>query len=665
MQACPNLIQSVSVKTIISFFGLILFTFGLCYLSFARTLPSLSPIQSMWSPDTAQIPQLLIHYSWLPRQFVALMAGAGLALAGVILQQVLRNPLAAPSTLGFSSGAMMALTLATIHAPWMLSFGREWVAMAGALGTGLIILALTKKRGFSPLTVILVGMFMTLYCSAVTAVLNVMDQKELWSVFLWGGGSLVQHDWQTFKQMSLPFLLSVVAAIVFVRPLSLIGLSDETAGSAGLNVNRTRMIAFLIAIFVTASIVSHVGVITFIGLAAPALLRIAGIHRFGQRLILAPIVGALLLWFVDLVVQNFGTFSGYAAPTGAVTGLFGAPIMIWLLLRTKSMFQPSVVDHGYVFRTQKPMLVAWVFFAILVLLVVIGLFLGKSQTGWVWGAQALEWRSPRVIAAWMAGALLGASGVIMQRMLRNPMASPELLGVNAGASIGMAIAILSGLGVSIVIQLGFAAVGAFGAMMFVITISRRSNYSPEKVILVGVALTSFVEGITLLMSASGDSRTLLLMSWLTGSTFRIDMTLALLSSGAAIVLLGAAFACTRMQQAVELGPAFIRNAGLNESKARLILLLLVAGMSATATIVVGPLSFVSLMAPHIARMLGVIRVHHQLLVSALIGGLLLVFGDWAGRTLFYPWQVTAPLFTCLVGGPMLIWFLMRREQHAR
>lgn len=140
---------------------------------------------------------LVLHYAWWPRLAMALLAGGGLALAGVLMQQVLRNPLAAPTTLGVASGANLALMAVSLMAPSLLGLGREWVALAGGgLAMGLVF-ALAWRRGLAPMVVVLGGLVVNLYFGALSMVLLLFHQEALKGLLIWGRGRLTRTAGRT------------------------------------------------------------------------------------------------------------------------------------------------------------------------------------------------------------------------------------------------------------------------------------------------------------------------------------------------------------------------------------------------------------------------------------------------------------------------------------
>ncbi len=153
----------------------------------------------------------------------------------------------------------------------------------------------------------------------------------------------------------------------------------------------------------------------------------------------------------------------------------------------------------------------------------------------------------------------------------------------------------------------------------------------------------------------------MLLSWLAGSTYQISGEEALLSCTIAAVLLGVTPLLSRWLDILPLGAVAARAVGLNVAATRLAVMLVAALMTSAATLVVGPLTFVGLMAPHMARMMGAQRALHQVALAATIGALLMILADWAGRVIIFPFQMPAGLFATVIGGPYLMWLLRRQK----
>ncbi|MGQ9367575.1 Fe(3+)-hydroxamate ABC transporter permease FhuB [Azospirillum sp. ST 5-10] len=642
--------------------GLAAAALALTLLGLADALPPPLWREALWAPDAGDFRQLRFHHAALPRVAVALLAGGALGLAGALYQAVLRNPLAEPTTLGVSAGAHLALGAALLYAPWLLDGGREWVALSGAVAATALVLALAAGRGMTPLSLVLAGMIVGLYASSVGAVLVLFHHERMGELFIWQSGSLVQNGWHDAAYLAPRVASGAVAAALMARPLALLALDDDSARSLGLGLSTARLAGLAVATALSAVVVATVGVIGFVGLAAPTLARLTGARRPGERLLWSTLLGAVLLWLADQAVQTAGRF-GPDIPTGVATAVLGAPLLLVLLRLVRSgALRPAPARPPA--RLARPG--RWLAggAVLLGLLLWTALALGRDTTGWHWaGGGALEallpWRAPRVAAALGAGAALAVAGLLLQRMTGNGLASPEVLGVSSGAALGVVllIAVVPAFGTAA--MLGAATAGAGATTAAILWLGRRDAFAPERLLLAGIALGTFLVAVTTFIMASGDPRLGLLLSWMAGSTYRVTEAQAATALAGALVPMVLALPALRWLRILPLGDAVGRALGLDLGASRLVLLLLASVLTAAATLTVGPLSFVGLMAPHMARLLGLRAPAPAMIGSALLGGAIMVGADWAGRMAIFPWEIPAGLFATFIGGPYLMW-LMRR-----
>ncbi|MGR4068814.1 Fe(3+)-hydroxamate ABC transporter permease FhuB [Billgrantia sp. C5P2] len=621
-------------------------------------------VKSLAVPSSQDVSVLLLHYAWWPRLVVALLAGAGLALAGVLMQQVLRNPLASPTTLGVASGANLALMAATLLAPGLLVVGREWVALAGGgLAVGLVFM-LAWRRGLAPIVVVLAGLVVNLYLGALTTALLLFNHEALSGLLIWGAGSLAQNGWDGVATLWPRLAIAAVAAWILLRPLAILELDDVSAKSLGVSLKYLRFAGMGLAVFTTASIVSVVGIIGFIGLAAPNIVRLAGARRLGQRLLWGTLLGAVLLATTDLLLQNFSGVLPTLIPTGAVTGALGAPLLMWLIPRLKLQGnrapQAAIV---LVSRHPAPARLAFRLAIGLLLALGLGLLLGQGANGWYWLSpdnwSVMQWRIPRVMAAAASGLMLAVAGTLLQRLSANPMASPEVLGISGGCAIALIVGIFLLPAPTSGMLVGIGTLGAFATLLVLVALNRRSGFVPERLLLTGVAVSALFDAVRSVMLAGGDPRGQQVIAWLAGSTYYVDLTSALIVGTLAALLALCTLPLTRWLDILPLGAATTRALGVGLNRARLVILLLVALLTACATLVVGPLSFVGLLAPHMARLLGLSRAHHHLMGAALVGMLLMVLADWVGRQIIFPYEIPAGLVASLIGGAYFMWGLRR------
>ncbi|MFQ2649387.1 Fe(3+)-hydroxamate ABC transporter permease FhuB [Aeromonas caviae] len=644
---------------------LLVLTLGLACTELARQLPGALWWQALFSPELDDARQAVVHFSWLPRLAICLLAGAALGLAGTLMQQVLRNPLASPTTLGVASGAQLALMMVTLLAPSWLLIGREWIAMAGgSLAMGLVF-ALAWRRQLNPVVIVFAGLVINLYLAAISMGLLLFFQEELKGLLVWGSGSLAQNSWSGVGYLLPRLLLAAMLATVLVRPLAVLELDDASARSLGVSLKHLRLAGLGLAVFITACVVSVVGLIGFIGLAAPAMVRLLGVRKLAQRLLWAPILGALLLAATDLLLQTLSRFWPVLIPTGAMTALLGAPLLLWLIPRLGiKQSSPKANSSLQLARHPAPTRLVGLMVLGLAAAVIASLLFGQGMDGWGWPSwlrwQAqLEWRLPRTLAAGAAGVLLALAGTLLQRVSNNPMASPELLGVSGGTFMGVIAAALLLPALPLPMMLLGGLVGAFACLLLLVLINRRNGFQPERILLSGIAITALFEPLQAIALANGDLRVQQLLSWMSGSTYYVTQPVALALVVLALLMLAACLLVSRWLDLMPMGPAVATALGIHLGRAQLTILLLVAVLTASATMVIGPLSFAGLLAPHLARLMGLVRARWHLLGAAGCGALLMVSADWIGQQILFPQEVPVGLVSTLLGGAYFMWCLRR------
>lgn len=631
----------------------------------ARQVPGALWWQTLFSPNLDDVRQAVVHFSWLPRLTVTLLAGAALGLAGTLMQQVLRNPLASPTTLGVASGAQLALMMVTLFAPSRLLLGREWIAMAGGSLAMALVFALAWRRQLNPVVIVFAGLVINLYLAAISMGLLLFFQEELKGLLVWGSGSLAQNSWSGVSYLLPRLLVAGGLAAVLVRPLAVLELDDASARSLGISLQQLRLAGLGLAVFVTACVVSVVGLIGFIGLAAPAMVRLLGIRQLGQRLLWGPILGALLLTATDLLLQTLSNVWPVLLPTGAMTALLGAPLLLWLIPRLAlKSGAPKGASGLSVARHPAPTRLLTLLLLGLGLAIIGSLLVGQGMAGWSWPSwlrwQAqLEWRLPRTLAAGAAGVLLALAGTLLQRVSNNPMASPELLGVSGGTFMGVIATALLLPALPLPIMLLGGLLGAFACLLLLVLVNRKHGFQPERILLSGIAITALFEPLQAIALANGDMRVQQLLSWMSGSTYYVTLPVAYGLVALAVLMLAVCLLISRWLDLLPMGSALATALGIRLNRAQLAILLLVAVLTASATLVVGPLSFVGLLAPHMAKLMGLVRARWHLLGAAASGALLMVSADWIGQQILFPQDVPVGLVSTLLGGAYFMWCLRR------
>lgn len=629
---------------------------------------AVTPDMEGYNPDA-----LILYHATLPRLVMALVCGMALGIAGAILQQVLRNPLASPTTLGIDAGARLALALATLLAPELLGLGRDLVALLGSLVTALIVFAIGRRNGFSPLTLVLTGLVISLYCGALSALLVLVGDRFMASLFIWGSGSLSVQSWQPVTDLLLRISISVVPLIWLLRPLAILDTDESIASGLGINIVRTRVIALTCAVALTAFVTSAVGIIGFIGLVAPIIARLSGADRFLPRLIHSGIIGGFLLLLTDAALQLLQT-DGSFIPTGAVTAVLASPLLLILLPRLKTMHRSlGIARPPSNWLTRRPPALPMLVLGLV--LVVAAVMTGRNPGGeWEWTPFAsdisslgvlwhdvLAWRLPRLLAAALAGALLGVAGLLLQRLTGNELASPEVLGVSAGSIIAVAISLYA-IGVhTAAVQNTAAVVGGFVVLGLLLVLGRTSGFAPERILIAGIALNALIDAVVGVLTASGDPRAIMLLGWMSGTIGGTQWQDMVPLSVAALLLIPCALLAGRWLRMLPMGAETAGALGVPVAAARFSLLMLAAGLTAFATFAIGPLTFVGLMAPHVVLLLGVRNIYSAILATAAAGAVIMAVADTLARTVAHPLQLPTGLTAAILCAPVLLWLLSRRQ----
>ncbi len=294
----------------------------------AVNLPFEAIFQGLHSGDEHYF---VVHELRLPRVLLALIVGASLALAGVLVQGVIRNPLASPDLLGVSQGASLAAVILITLYPEVSALWLPAASLLGALGAALILWLLCGQRA-SPIKIAITGVALAaFYASAVDFVMLTRPQN-LNDALLWLTGSLWGRSWEQLW-LAIPAAVLIPLAFGLSQKLNLNNLGDDYATTLGSAVPRTRFLALALAVGLTAASVAVCGPISFIGLMAPHLARrlVGGRH---QRLIpVAMLTGALLLLLADLATRIIKP--PIELPAGIMTAIIGGPYFLYLLKKVR------------------------------------------------------------------------------------------------------------------------------------------------------------------------------------------------------------------------------------------------------------------------------------------------------------------------------------------
>ncbi|WP_395146020.1 Fe(3+)-hydroxamate ABC transporter permease FhuB (plasmid) [Moraxella atlantae] len=653
----------------------IVFIFLLLAFAFAS---SLQLIHSRWhlaflallqASSNLTVTDMAVQLSLLPTMLVAILAGGILGSSSVLLQQLVKNTLASDTTLAVGSGAQMALLIVTLFLPSFGLYGSFWVAFIGAMLSMGLVFVLSAPSRMNPVVLVLSGLVVNILISSIASVLLVFNPEMALGVMVWGSGSLTQSSWDATLDLMVATVLGAMCLIPLYKPLMLMSLDDRQAQSLGVPVKWVRLALTVLVAMLTALVVSHLGSLSFIGLAAATLTNGLKVRHLSSRLVISFLVGGLLLWLASNIAMLFEGTLPMAIPAGALTGILGAPLIIWLTLRQRKTAVEAIIP--VISADKKPISLALFSVALLVCLLIALFFsqqvINGNQVQWAMSSLAnwkliQTYRLPRTLSAAATGILLATAGVLLQTLTRNPMASPEVLGISSGAALGVILAfiLLPLFGVAMVSQAYFGVAGIIGALAVLILILWMARkIDSGYLLLVGVAITALMEGVLSLIKLSGDPRLQAILNWLSGTTYSANPATAWWLSLVAIVVFTVSILIVKPLELIGLGHTVAKGRGLATQRFEMGVLMLIAIASTAATLAVGPLSFIGLMIPHLAITMGAVGLPKQLPVAAILGASMMIIADWFGRYVIFPYEIPAGTIAAIVGGGYFI-YLMRK-----
>lgn len=322
------------------FIGLILLLLVLALVDTCSGSVWISPLSVFNSQLSSLNSQLLLHLR-LPKMLTAILAGASLSVAGLMMQTLFRNPLAGPYILGVSSGASLGVALVTMVTtlPFATSLiatsSHSLIATSAIVGSVLVMLLvmLIAKRIRSNVTLLIVGMMVGNIAGAlVNMIQNFANPDSLKLFVVWTLGSLNGVGWEQLPVLTIGIILAAILVLMLIKPLNGLLLGEDYARGLGINVERTRWMMVAASCLLAGSVTAFCGPIVFIGVAVPHIAR--GILASSNHRLTVPasaLIGANILLICDILC-NLGT---YSLPISTMSALFGAPIILWIVLKKK------------------------------------------------------------------------------------------------------------------------------------------------------------------------------------------------------------------------------------------------------------------------------------------------------------------------------------------
>lgn len=273
----------------------------------------------------------ILHAIRIPKAVTAILAGASLSVAGLIMQTLFRNPLAGPYTLGVSSGASLGVAILTMWSASLIVL----LPVAACLGATLVLLLVlaVSRKVTGNVSLLIVGMMFGSIAGALVSLLQNFANPDALKLFIvWTLGSLSSVGWSDMQMMLPILLIGALFVLLSLKPLNGLLLGEDYARGLGIRVERTRLYIVLATGLLAGGVTAFCGPIAFIGVAVPHIAR--GVFRTSNHRVTVPasaLIGACLLLVCDVLCSLFT----YPLPISTVSALFGAPVIIWIVLKER------------------------------------------------------------------------------------------------------------------------------------------------------------------------------------------------------------------------------------------------------------------------------------------------------------------------------------------
>lgn len=272
----------------------------------------------------------------LPRVIMGFLVGSSLAVAGMIAQSVLRNPLAEPGLIGVNAGAALAAVIVIVKFEVPPTNLLSWLASAGALTMSLAIYALSWNSGSSSLRIILIGIGLSSLAWAGANFISAFgDPQAVQRAMIWLSGSIYNSTWEKIRTLVIWLAIGMAGSGLIAREMDLLVLGDETARARGQPVELLRAVMFVLCAVLSGAAVAAAGLVAFVGLIAPHVARLLVGHSHGLMLPVTALAGGLLVVAADLAARTL--FMPAQLPVGLMTAILGAPFFAYLMWRKRNV----------------------------------------------------------------------------------------------------------------------------------------------------------------------------------------------------------------------------------------------------------------------------------------------------------------------------------------
>ena len=331
-------------------FALLLAGLGICFIVNISLGSVLIPLEEtlkalLGKPTQTDSWYYIIWNYRIPKGLTAILVGGGLALSGLLMQTLFRNPLAGPFVLGISSGASLGAAILIMGTSLFSGF-LAWelvndisMALAASIGSFLVLLVVISvaSKVKDTMALLIIGLMFGSITAAIVSVLSYFSNAaQLQQFIFWSFGSIGNLTWQQLALLFTLVFIGIILSVLSIKPLNTFLLGERYAQSMGINIKKSRYLIILATGLLAGSITAFSGPIAFVGLAVPHLAR--QVFDTSNHKVLVPAVvicGAILMLLCDILAQLPG--SAKVLPINAITSILGAPVVIWLLVRKRKM----------------------------------------------------------------------------------------------------------------------------------------------------------------------------------------------------------------------------------------------------------------------------------------------------------------------------------------
>ena len=319
--------NKAKIKVIISSFIVLLFLIFL-FSTVGSVKLSYGEIFSALINNDNKIVTTIVYQMRLPRNILAVLVGANLAVSGLLLQAVMKNPLSDPGITGVSSGASVGAIIILLLMPQYIGILPLIAFLGGAIACDCVYM-MAWKNGLKPIRVVLAGVAVNAILGGFISLLTTFYSDKIQSALLWLNGSLASKTWIDVRLLGVYSIIGLILSLFCIRSANILNLGDDTAINLGVNLNKTRLFLSVVAVFLAGVSTAIVGIISFVGLIVPHISRmiIGSDHKY--TIPFSIILGGIVLLVADTVARSI--LGSLELPVGVIMSIVGGPFFLYLL----------------------------------------------------------------------------------------------------------------------------------------------------------------------------------------------------------------------------------------------------------------------------------------------------------------------------------------------